>query len=194
MKPISSSELLDLTGYEQARRQILAQIIEHKRPRRVSVGPELCFVFEDRETVLFQIHEMLRTERIVDAARIAEEVNVYNELVPGEHELSATLLIEIRDAERIRPMLDKLVGIDEHVRLDVGGTSVRARFDPKQFEDDRISAVHYIRFPLGRELAARFRDPSVPVELAIAHPNYVHATPLAGATRASLARDLTPET
>jgi len=91
-------------------------------------------------------------------------------------------------------MLDKLVGIDEHVRLEIGGQPVRASFDPKQFEDDRISAVHYIRFPLGRELAARFRDPSVPVALAVEHPNYVHATPLQGAARTSLARDLTPET
>ena len=192
MKPISAAELLDLTAYEKARPALVARIIEHKRPRRVLVGSELCFVFEDRESVRFQIQEMMRTERIVDDERIAEEVAVYNELVPGEHELSATLLIEIREADRIRPMLDKLVGIDEHVRLEIGGQAVRATFDPGQFEDDRISAVHYIRFPLGAQLAARFRDPAVLAELVVEHPNYVNRTALTGAARASLARDLEP--
>jgi len=191
MKPITSAELLDLTGYERARPALLAEVIELKRSaRRVSVGPSLSFVFENRETVRHQIHEMLRTERIVDPERIEEEVRVYNELLPGEHELSATLFIEIPELAHIRPVLDKLIGIDEHVRLDIGNATVRATFDPGQFEEDRISAVHYIRFPLGRELAARFCDPAVPVTLAVAHPNYVHATSLKGAPRASLARDL----
>ena len=74
--------------------------------------------------------------------------------MPRDHELSATLMIEIPDQKSIRPQLDRLVGIDEHVHLDIGGEIVQATFDEKQFEEDRVSAVQYIRFPLGKALAA----------------------------------------
>lgn len=190
MRPVEPSEILDLTAYEKIRPEFFQRMIELKRPRRVHVGPVLCFLFENRDTVIFQIQEMTRAERTVDAEAIAEEVEVYNELVPAEHALSATLMIEIPDLDRIRPELDRLIGIDEHVHLDIGGESVRATFDEKQFEEDRISAVQYIRFPLGPELAARFRDPSVPVELRVDHPHYAEKVAIEGETRASLAADL----
>jgi hypothetical protein len=190
MRSVEPSEILDLTAYEKIRPEFFQQMIELKRPRRVHVGPVLCFLFENRDTVIFQIQEMTRAERNVDEEAIAEEVAVYNELVPRDHELSATLMIEIPDQQSIRRELDRLIGIDEHVHLDVGGESVRATFDDKQFEEDRISAVQYIRFPLGPELAAKFRDPSVPVELRVDHPNYAEKVAIEGETRASLAADL----
>ena len=161
MRKVTPDEILDLTAYERIRDDFVKRTIGLKRPRRVFVGDELCFVFENRDTVIFQIQEMTRTERIVDEAAVAAEVDVYNELVPDANELSATLMIEIPDMKAIRPALDRLVGIDEHVLLEVGDAAVRARFDEKQFEEDRISAVQYVRFPLGPELAVRFRDPSV---------------------------------
>jgi hypothetical protein len=126
----------------------------------------------------------------VDPAEIATECRIFNDLVPGPGELSATLMIEITESRDIRGELDRLVGIDEHVFLDVGGTGVQARFDPKQYEADRISAVQYVKFPLGAELAARFADPAVPVILRVAHPSYRAEAPIAGATRASLTADL----
>ena len=190
MREVSPEEIMDLTGYEKIREDFVRRMIELKRPRRVQVGDELCFVFENRDTVIFQIQEMTRAERIVKEEAIAAEVDVYNELVPGPDELSATLMIEIPDMKAIRPALDRLVGIDEHVWLDVGGELVRASFDDKQFEEDRIAAVQYVRFPLGPELAARFRDPEVPVSLRVDHPNLSAETPITGATRASLAADL----
>jgi hypothetical protein len=190
MREVSPDEILDLTAYERIREDHVRKMIELKRPRRVHVGEVLCFVFENRETVKFQIQEMIRTERIVDQDAIAAEVDVYNELVPGEDELSATLMIEVPDRQAIRPALDRLVGIDEHVLLDVGGEVVRATFDEKQFEEDRISAVQYVRFPLGSEQAKRFRDPDVPVTLCVDHPNLSARSPITGATRASLAADL----
>jgi hypothetical protein len=191
MRKVSPDEILDLTAYERIREDYVRKMIDLKRPRRVHVGDVLCFVFENRETVKFQIQEMIRTERIVDEDAIAAEVDVYNELVPGEDELSATLMIEIPDRQAIRPALDRLVGIDEHVLLDVGGEAVRATFDEKQFEEDRISAVQYVRFPLGPEQAKRFRDPDVAVALRVDHPNLSARSPITGATRASLAADLT---
>jgi hypothetical protein len=190
MRKVEPSEILDLTAYEKIRADFVDKMIELKRPRRIHVGENLCFIFENRETVIFQIQEMTRAERTVDEQAIAAEVEVYNELVPGPDELSATLMIEIPDRSRIRAELDRLVGIDEHVFLDIGDETAPATFDEKQFEADRISAVQYIHFPLGPELAARFRDPSVPVRLRVDHPNYSESTPVEGASRATLAADL----
>ena len=190
MKKVAASEILDLTAYEKIREGYLAEMIQKKQPRRVIVGDALCFIFENRDTVIFQIQEMTRAERTVSDAGIAAEVEVYNELVPGDDELSATLMVQIPEASEIRPQLDRLVGIDEHVFLDVGEAAVRATFDAKQFEAERISAVQYIRFPLGPELAAKFRDPSVSVELRVDHPNYSGKTAIEGEARASLSADL----
>ena len=194
MRPIQATELLDLTRYELERDKIRARVIELKqRARRIAVGNELTFLFENRDTILFQVQEMLRAERIVKPEAIQEELDVYNALLPGENELSATLMIEIPEMQRIREVLDRLIGIDEHVFLDIGAASVRAGFDPKQFEQDRISAVQYIRFALGPELAARFRDPDVPVVLRVEHPSYRESTRIDGERRSSLAHDLSAD-
>jgi len=190
MQKVAASEILDLTAYEKVRPEFLEKMIEYKRPRRIGVGEDLCFIFENRDTVIFQIQEMTRAERTVAPEAIAAEVAVYNDLVPGADELSATLMIQIPDATKIRSQLDRLVGIDEHVFLDVDGSAVRATFDAKQFEADRISAVQYVRFPLGAELAAKFREPRVPVALCVDHPNYSGRTGISGEARASLAADL----
>jgi hypothetical protein len=99
-------------------------------------------------------------------------------------------MIEIPNQTSIRPQLDRLIGIDEHVHLEIGVESIRATFDDKQFQEDRVSAVQYIHFPLGPELAAKFLDPSVPVELRVDHPNYKGQTVIEGEARASLAADL----
>ena len=193
MKPVDPAEILDLTAYEKARPRFIERMIELKKPRRISVGDVLTFIFENRETVIFQIQELTRAERTVDPTEIAIECRVFNELLPGVDELSATLMIEITEPGRIRAELDRLVGIDEHVYLDVGDATLKATFDPKQFEQERISAVQYVRFPLGAELGARFRDPGVPVRLRVEHPEYRHSAAIEGASRASLIADLQAE-
>jgi hypothetical protein len=190
LKPLERSDLLDLVAYEKARPEILARTIRLKRARRVGVGDRLTFVFENRDTVFFQVQEMLRVERIAHDDKIQHELDVYNALVPGAHELSATLLVEIPDRAGIREELDRLVGIDEHVFLDVGDATVQASFDPKQFEQDRISAVQYVRFALGPAVAERFRDPATRVRLRVEHPSYRAESEIAGEPRASLAADL----
>lgn len=190
MRKVRPDEIVDLTAYERIREEFVHRMIELKRPRRIHVGESLCFIFENRDTVIFQIQEMTRAERTVKEAAIAAEVEVYNELVPGDHELSATLMIEIPDMAEIRPALDRLIGIDEHIAMVVDGESVRATFDEKQFEQDRISAVQYVRFPLGGELTRRFLDPAVRVQLRVDHPNLRAETEITGASRAALAGDL----
>jgi len=190
VKPVDPSEILDLTAYEKIRPDFLKQIIALKKPRRISVGDRLTFIFENRDTVIFQVQEMTRAERTVDENEIATEVRIYNELIPGDHELSATLMIEIPKSEEIRSELDRLVGIDEQVILEIGDAQVRADFDEKQFEEERISAVQYLRFRLGSGLSARFVDPAVPVVLRVDHPHYTESAKVEGASRASLAADL----
>ena len=190
MRGVLRDEVLDLVAYERIREAFLAKTIALKRPRRIGVGDRLTFIFENRDTVLFQVQEMLRAERAVKEEKILDELAVYNELVPRANELSATLMIEIPEPKRIRSELDQLIGIDEHVFIDVAGESVRATFDSKQFESDRISAVQYVRFPLGPTLACKFCDPKLPARLRVEHPNYRESTELTGDSRASLAADL----
>ena len=190
MRALSVDDVWDLAGYERLRDDFRRAIIALKKKRRVAVGPRVTLVFENRATLLFQVQEMLRVERIQDPRAIAREIDVYNELGPGEGELSATLFVEITDLEEIRPELDRMIGIDEHVALVVGDATVQAGFDPKQMEEDRISAVQYVRFPLGPELRAALTDPAVPVRVRIDHPAYQAEAELAPETRASLLDDL----
>jgi hypothetical protein len=163
----------------------------------MSVGELVALLFEDRETLRFQVQEMLWVEHIDAPAQVQHELDVYNELMPGERELSATLFIEIEEQARIRPELDRLVGIDEHVALmlgaGVGSARIPARFDPKQRDEDRISAVQYIRFPLGDADVRRLGDPGARAAVAIDHPNYRREAELPDALRRSLCAGLTAD-
>lgn len=190
MNPLGLADIPSLEVFEELRPRLHAAVLQHKRPRRVSVGDRVTLLFEDRETLRWQILEMCRVERTRSRAAVQEEVDVYNELIPGPGELSATLFIEITDPARIRSDLDALVGIDEHVFLEIGGERVRARFDEKQLSEDRISAVHYLRFSLTPEQIERFQEPDVPVSLVIDHPRYAAREALSDETRSSLSVDL----
>jgi diadenosine tetraphosphate (Ap4A) HIT family hydrolase len=195
VKPVTLDEIARLDRYAELRDAYRAAVVEHKARRRLAVGERVTLVFEDHETLRFQIQEMCWIERIQDPRKIQAEIDVYNELMPAENELSATLFIEITDAREIRPELDRLIGIDEHVSLvlgdEPGASVVPARFDAKQLEEDRISAVQYIRFPLGVEGARRLLDPAVPARIRIDHPNYRCEAELPAPLRQSLVEGLT---
>jgi hypothetical protein len=173
----------------QARRQA---IIALKADRRVSVGRYLSFVFENHETVWFQIQEMIRAERIVDEARIADEVEVYNELLPRPGELAATMFIEIGESTLIQPVLDALQGIDtgSHVRLEVGPHVIVGDFETGRSDEERgkLSAVHFVRFTL--PAAARHAFADAEVALVVDHPADRGRTVLSPTTRRRLAEDL----
>ena len=192
MRQLETSEILNLVEYEKVRDARRREIIELKKPRRVSVGRYLMFVFENRETVWFQIQEMVRAERLVDAARIAEEVEVYNTLLPGPGELAATMLIEISEALQIKPVLDKLLGIDtrDYVRLTVGPHVVVGDFETGHSDEERgkLAAVHFARFKLPPEARRTFRDAEV--TLVVEHPNERARTVLSDATKRALLHDL----
>jgi len=190
IRPVILADVVGLQRYEEVRDALRRRIIELKRARRVSVGPEVTFVFENHDTVYFQIQEMLRAERITDLDAVREELAVYNALLPTPGELSATMLIEITEQERIAERLLALLGIDQAVRLYVGPESVPAAFEPGHSKEDKLSAVQYVRFALPPPARRAFLDPSVPVRLAIEHPNYRAETAVEGTVRASLCEDL----
>lgn len=192
MKPIRSSEILNLHEYEKVRGAWRAAVIALKQVRRVQVGRYLSFVFENRETVWFQIQEMVRAERIVDDGKIAEEIEVYNDLLPRPGELAATMMIEIGESTEIKPVLDRLLGIDtrDYVRLEIGPHVVVGRFEAGRSDEElgKISAVHFVRFPLSTEARRIFREAEV--TLVVDHPNERARTVLSPETKRSLAEDL----
>ena len=190
IRPVTLADVVGLRRYEEVRDTVRRRIIELKRARRVSVGPDVSFVFENHDTVYFQIQEMLRAERITDIDAVRQEVEVYNALLPAPGELSATMLIEITEQERIADRLLSLLGIDEAVRLYVGTTSIQAAFEAGHSKEDKLSAVQYVRFALSPAERRAFLDPGVPVRLAIEHSNYRAETVLEGRVRASLSEDL----
>jgi hypothetical protein len=192
MKRIEPAEILNLHEYEKARAARRAEIIALKAKRRVQVGRYLSFVFENCDTVWFQIQEMVRAERLVDDVKVAEEVDVYNDLLPKPGELAATMMIEIADAAEVKPVLDRLLGIDtrDYVRLEIGPHVVIGKFEAGRSDEElgKISAVHFVRFPLSVE--ARRAFPDAAVALVVEHPNEHARTTLSEETRRSLAEDL----
>ena len=153
MKPLSLSDISNLHEYELERPAFRNRVIEKKSRRRVGLGSMMTLVFEDRDTIRFQIQEMLRVERIVQPEKVQHEIETYNPLLPGAGEVAATLFIEITDPARVQELLDGFIGLDDpgHLTLSVAEAAYAALFAPGQSREDRISAVHYIRFPLGEE-------------------------------------------
>jgi len=160
MDPIAASDIQNLHEYELERADFRRRVMELKSRRRLPLGPLMTLVFENRETVRFQIQEMLRVERIVQPEKVEHEIETYNALLPGPGEVAATLFIEITEQAQVQKVLDGFVGLEEPGRLvlRVGPRRFPAQFDPAQSRDDRISAVHYIRFAPGSEGAASLRE------------------------------------
>jgi hypothetical protein len=197
MERIQLSEIKNLVEYEKARDAMRARVIELKKNRRVSVGDNLTFLFENRDTVLFQIQEMVRTERIVDEAKIQEEIDAYNALLPGPGELSATMFIEIPELSRmsnedVRRTINRFQGLDrEGVGLRLGDRpAISARFEEGHSKEEKMAAVHYVRFAVPAEAQALLADPRQRVRLVVNHPNYRAESEVPPATRAELLADL----
>jgi hypothetical protein len=196
MQKIRLSEVQNLVEYEKAREAARARIIALKKGRRVSVGPNLTFLFENRDTVLFQIQEMVRTERIVDEPRIQDELDAYNALIPDAGEVSATLFIEIADLhlmsrEQVLEAVNRFQGLDRNgVFLKIGdAVSLPARFEEGHSKEEKMAAVHYLRFAVPAEAAALLEAGS-PASLVVDHPNYKWEASLPEETRRELRKDL----
>ena len=189
---LTLDDIADLRAYERERDEYRERIIALKRVRRVPVGPVVTLVFENRDTIRFQIQEMARAEKLISDEQIQAELDVYNPLIPEAGQLSATLFVELTSEAELREWLPKLVGIERAVELRIGDRVVRSvpeESHEKQLTREEITAsVHYIRFELTADEVAAFDGQ--PVVLAVDHPAYREATPLSEDTRASLSRDL----
>lgn len=191
MDKIRLADVKNLYEYEKSREDFRRDIIALKKRRRVSVGNRLSFLFENRQTVLFQIQEMVRAERIVADERVQDEIDVYNDLLPGPGELSATMMIEIEDKSQIQPVLDALQGIDsgEHVWLQIGRDfAIPGQFEAGHSKEDKIAAVHFVRFALPPAARRAFGGEAVAV--VVDHPSYRARTELPAEVRAALVEDL----
>jgi Protein of unknown function (DUF3501) len=188
---ITLSDILNIAEYEKQRPEIRERVIEAKKHRRIIVGPLMTFIFENRDTVLFQIQEMVRTERLVHDEHIQHEIDTYARLLPSHDELSATLLIGITEKEKIKPTLDSLVGLTKNaVYLTIGEKEIEATFDEEQSEEGRISAVQYVRWKLSEEDIERLRFGQAEISIVIRHPNYQYSTMLTNEQRKSIVREL----
>ena len=188
MRKVALDDIIGLAAYEKVRDNFRRRIIEVKQARRLAVGDKVTLVFENRDTAIFQIQEMVRAESITDLDKIREEIEVYNELIPEPGELSATLFLEIEDQTHIREELLKFLGIDQAVVLQVGGHVISARFQEGHAKEDKISAVQYVKFPFTEEALEEFIK-GAPAELVIDHPNYRARAALGAATQRSLMED-----
>jgi hypothetical protein len=191
MTKVAPSEILDITQYEKARDEFRRRVIGLKKNRRMSVGPMVTFVFENHDTVLFQIQEMMRAERIVDDDAIRHEIDTYNQLLPDENELAATMLIELPDAARIREEITKFHGVNtgEATYVLVDDERLPGVFGAGQSDDRRISAVQYVRFRFNDAQREAFVTGASPARLVIDHPNYRHEALISGAVREELTKD-----
>jgi len=191
MNKVVLSEILDIAQYEKARDALRRRVIELKKNRRAPVGPMVTFVFENHDTVLFQIQEMMRAERIVNDDAIQHEIDTYNQLLPGENELAATMLIELPDAARVRDEITKFYGANtgEVTYFQIGDERLPGAFDAGQSDDRRISAVQYVRFRFNDAQREAFVTGAKEARLAINHPNYRHDALIEGAVREELVKD-----
>jgi uncharacterized protein DUF3501 len=190
MKKIVLDDILGLSAYEKLREDFRRRIIGLKEARRIAVGDKVTLVFENRDTVIFQIQEMVRAERIADLDKIREEIEVYNQLIPEPGELSATLFLEITEQSHLREELLKFLGIDETVHFNVGSHSIHGKFEAGHSKEDKISAVQYVKFPFTEEARLALMN-GEQAAIVINHPNYQARAVIDSRTQQSLAEDLT---
>jgi hypothetical protein len=191
MRPITPLEVLPVNTYDRVRPLLRPLCIAEKARRRLAVGPHLTLMFENRQTVWYQIQEVLRAERIFEDAAINHEVETYNELLPRAGEFFATLLIEYADPAERDIELARLVGLERHLWMVLDGRRVGARFDDRQMSPDQISAVQFIAFPVGAD-AGSFGELAAAGKVAIEvdHPHLSIRSPIEGALAVGLTDDL----
>ena len=192
MNKLTRADLMSLEQYHTERKAFRAKVMEHKAPRKVSIGPNASLYFEDRLTMQYQIQEMLRIERIFEAEGIQDELDAYNPLIPDGHNWKATFMVEFPDVEERKRKLAELIGIERQVWLQIHGF---AKVYPIANEDlsrettDKTSSVHFLRFELTPDMVVAARD-ATPLSMGIDHPVYQYSMEVPLETRRALATDL----
>jgi len=189
MNPLQPSDILPIEDFVASRRGHEPRVLASKAQRQVALGAAMILCFENRLSVWWQIQEMCRVEGIRSAEGIQHELDTYNALLPSESELSATLLIGYADPSERDLQLRRLVGLHRHLFLEIEGQPrIAARFDQEQFNDERVSSVQFLRFPL--QDRATFLDFSKAARIVVDHPAYTARVALPASIRGALVEDL----
>ncbi len=183
-KTVRREEIVDYVTYEEARPGVRASAMRAKDARRVHVGPHLTFLFENHETIRYQVQEMMRAERMVKESDIRHEIETYNEVLGAPGEIGCTLLVELDDPAERAVKLTRWLALPKHlyvVRAD--GKKAYARCDERQVGETRVSSVQYLKFDVGEQ---------APLAVGCDHPDpeLRHETALTDAQRAALQQDL----
>ena len=190
---IARNSLLTLEAYARQRQEFRARVMAHKRERAVHLGAHMTLAFEDELTIRYQIQEMLRIERTFEEQGIQDELDAYNPLIPDGHNLKATMMIEYADEGERKQALAKLKGIEDRVWIQVEGCAriyAIADEDLERENDEKTSAVHFLRFELDDEMARALKY-GVALAFGVDHPNYqAEVSAVAAGVRASLIHDL----
>lgn len=191
MHKLKRTDLYNLETYAIERGAFRARVLAHKRNRKVELGAHVSLLFEDRLTIQYQIQEMLRIERIFEAAGIEEELDSYNPLIPDGSNLKATMLIEYDDVEQRKVELARLVGIEDHIVVTVDGhvpVTAIADEDMERSNESKTSAVHFLRFEFTARMIADARA-GAGIRFASTHPRLTETAKLDGPVRAALLAD-----
>ena len=192
MSKLAPNDLYSLEQYAKARPGFRAQVMAHKEERKVPIGPNATLYFEDRLTMQYQVQEMLRIERIAHPKGIADELEVYNALVPDGTNWKATFMMEYPDVEERRMALAQLKGVERRVWVRVSGFDpvyAIADEDLEREDETQTSSVHFMRFELTPEMRRAARGGAA-IAAGIDHEHYRHSTQVTPAVRQSLAQDL----
>jgi hypothetical protein len=193
MEKLTRNDLYSLEQYAENRPQFRAGVLEHKRNRKVHLGPSATLYFEDRQTIQYQIQEMLRVERIFEAAGIEEELAAYNPLIPDGSNWKATFMIEEADVEARRELLARLIGIEDRVWVRVNGHDpvfAIADEDLDRETAEKTSSVHFLRFELAADMVADLKG-GASLSMGIDHAGYKHQLePVDSGIRTALVADL----
>jgi len=190
--PLTRSDLMGLEQYSEQRGDFRSKVIAHKKDRRVGIGPHLFLYFEDRLTIQYQIQEMLRIEKIFESAGIEEELDAYNPLIPDGQNLKATAMLEYQEVDERKAQLALLKGIEDLIWIKVDG------FDPvyaisnedlERSNEEKTSAVHFMRFELQPEMIAALRGGAA-FRMGTNHESYRYSTEVEARIRDSLMADL----
>lgn len=193
MPHIQRDSLWTLEHYARIRNQFRAEVMEHKKTRRLALGEHVTLIFEDEKTIRYQVQEMLRIEKTFEEEGILDELNAYNPLIPDGRNFKATMMIEYPDPEVRKVELRKLKGIEDKVWVQVEGREkvyAIADEDLQRENEDKTSSVHFLRFELDEDMAAALKY-GVALAVGVSHPAYTHVQdPVAAEVRASLVKDL----
>jgi hypothetical protein len=193
MSKLTRKDLYSLEEYSAMRDDFRKKVMAHKENRRLELGEHILLSFEDKLVMQYQVQEMLKAEKIFDAAGIEEELAAYNPLIPDGSNWKATMLIQYPDVEQRQQELKRLIGIEELVWLQVGGFDKVYAIADEDLERDnaeKTSAVHFLRFELDSDMVAAVKAGAA-ISAGVEHENYqAVVNPVAGNLRDSLATDL----